>query len=471
VERHTFIPVPVWDQPEDVTLLTSLKFLDLRKRAYIHKKKLEEVHATLDVEQIQREVDALHAKAHDFRMTRIHKSEEAADALKRENLRMVSKLHTVIRDAEVRHKQLSTLSRPSTTSQASLNSSVRKQRFKQISRENADLLDRLRKAGPTVATAEELSERYNVHTTLLARRTRFRRRNVARMAVPPVTYSRPEEARPHLGMPHYMRPTKPVATLPPLQEEAHKPPAPRRLGPAAHRAEGGPRVDKDTAVQATAIEDAESPREGVQKATEARGEVVEREAKNEAASTDHAQAKLGSREERKDLEKSEVPARSSHEGVVEEVGSSGQPKPDLQDYSEDLEDSDVRALSDEVQVQRTPAQLGRAKEAGTSYNAAAASLPVQQAEGKLVHEYTDDDFESADSGDEAQDDASKGSPNASMKVQSRDFQQPQAARQTVEVERYGTDDYEEDSESVPSEESISRAPSEDDVSSDWQSQK
>eukprot|EP00971_Amphidinium_carterae_P242976 4824416-Amphidinium_carterae.1 len=53
------------------------------------------------------EVDALHAKAEDFsgnpktadcytRMTRVHKSDEAADKLRRDNLRMVSKLHTVL---------------------------------------------------------------------------------------------------------------------------------------------------------------------------------------------------------------------------------------------------------------------------------------------------------------------------------------------------------------------------------------
>mmetsp|Transcript_53234 Transcript_53234/g.126993 ORF Transcript_53234/g.126993 Transcript_53234/m.126993 type:complete len:496 (+) Transcript_53234:123-1610(+) len=217
VTKHPL--VPVWDDCEDVALLSSLQFKALRKRFHLHKQRLDKVQSTLHVQRMVQEVDELHAKAQNFRLTRLRRSEEAADKLKRENMRMVGKLHTVIRDAEVRHKQLSTLSRPSTPSQGSLNISVRKQRYDQIKRENAEMVDRLRTAGPAIATAHELADRYHAHRALLSRRKRFRRQNVVRLGLPPPELQQEQVPRPPGETPSYMRPR-----LPPVKVEEEPPP-------------------------------------------------------------------------------------------------------------------------------------------------------------------------------------------------------------------------------------------------------
>mmetsp|Transcript_14692 Transcript_14692/g.33057 ORF Transcript_14692/g.33057 Transcript_14692/m.33057 type:complete len:467 (+) Transcript_14692:91-1491(+) len=452
-DRHAFTRVPVWDQPEDVTLLTSLKLLALRKKACIHKKRLEEVQATLDIQQIEREVDALHAKAEDFRMTRVHKSDEAADKLRRDNLRMVSKLHTVVRDAEVRHKQLS-MPASTTTPRSSLNSSVRKKRFKQISRENADILDRLRKAGPTVATADELSERYSVHTELLARRTRFRRRNVARMLVPPMTKGRPEEARPQLGKPHYMRPTGQVATLPPLQEEAQKPHATRLAGVArAEGQEGGARTGQEAAIEDVADTEGKATETPVQASVETAGAIVAgREDNNEEFEESGAHALPP-------VEACDVQCHTLT-GWRQFGTWPALPSVSAANLAGTKDVTSLRVDEQKAQAELNPSPHGQTLGADASGADLSHNSP-----GKSVHEYTDDEFETSDEADEVQDDTSKDTVNASMTTPTHATQQgalSPVAQHSVDVERYGSDDdYDEDSESDSSEESISRAPSED----------
>eukprot|EP00403_Amphidinium_massartii_P010920 CAMPEP_0178414302 /NCGR_PEP_ID=MMETSP0689_2-20121128/22967_1 /TAXON_ID=160604 /ORGANISM="Amphidinium massartii, Strain CS-259" /LENGTH=480 /DNA_ID=CAMNT_0020035589 /DNA_START=45 /DNA_END=1487 /DNA_ORIENTATION=- len=385
VTKHPL--VPVWDDCEDVALLSSLQFKALRKRFHLHKQRLDKVQSTLHVQRMVQEVDELHAKAQNFRLTRLRRSEEAADKLKRENMRMVGKLHTVIRDAEVRHKQLSTLSRPSTPSQGSLNISVRKQRYDQIKRENAEMVDRLRTAGPAIATAHELADRYHAHRALLSRRKRFRRQNVVRLGLPPPELQQEQVPRPPGETPSYMRPR-----LPPVKVEEEPPPTKPKPKPKPRAQQAAPVARAESSNEATPGEQQEAQ--------------MDERVSEQAASAPAAKGTAGAAEDPQPEGKVDGPAD----------GDDSQ-----QEYGEDFEEYASPAVSPTSKA----ATQARSKE-----GAASASGPItvhEDGDGEEKSEYSYEDIDDSDASDEEQALASSSRAERSATAEEEEGEEVEAA--------------------------------------------
>eukprot|EP00931_Biecheleriopsis_adriatica_P017158 TRINITY_DN123_c0_g1_i1.p1 TRINITY_DN123_c0_g1~~TRINITY_DN123_c0_g1_i1.p1 ORF type:complete len:702 (-),score=180.78 TRINITY_DN123_c0_g1_i1:118-1947(-) len=155
-----------------------------------------------------------------MRLSRRKHEEQAELEVKRENQRLVERLCLVMRESEERQRQLSGASRPQNSASSTagtLNLGHRRKVAQQIDKDNKALLDRLLRAGPTLATRSQLSARYQVHTKIVKERTRLKRTvsKADMVATPP---PRSNHQCPRRPTPPWRKPPQKERNLPPLQD-------------------------------------------------------------------------------------------------------------------------------------------------------------------------------------------------------------------------------------------------------------
>jgi len=189
-------------------MMDTLKFRWLHQNLALHKQRTEHAQGTLNVEDDLKHVDELHQHADLLRRKRQQRQEEADSELKRENARLVGKLCSVVRESEIRQRDIvstATCSMPGT-----LNTGTRRQAAQRIDKENHDMLGRLQKAKPYIATLNQLATRYNAHEQLVARHSRIKRR-ASDLNNPPTALP-PRNPKPPSGGASNLRHTAPLAS-------------------------------------------------------------------------------------------------------------------------------------------------------------------------------------------------------------------------------------------------------------------
>eukprot|EP00928_Gymnodinium_smaydae_P036227 TRINITY_DN25345_c0_g1_i1.p1 TRINITY_DN25345_c0_g1~~TRINITY_DN25345_c0_g1_i1.p1 ORF type:complete len:1096 (+),score=200.51 TRINITY_DN25345_c0_g1_i1:125-3412(+) len=179
-ETRPPLPIPAWNQTEDIATMDPLKFRVLHRRRHWHRQHLEEIRGCYDAEETEREVRDLHAKAANQRRTRLKHQREEGLELMRQNTRLVERLCSVMRESAARQKAI-LMPRPpagAPMQRGTLNTVFRRKVARQIDKENQAMVGRLMCAAPQVETRTTLLERYKAHKGHVSRAQRIFRRGV-----------------------------------------------------------------------------------------------------------------------------------------------------------------------------------------------------------------------------------------------------------------------------------------------------
>jgi len=181
------LPIPVWDRFEDVCSMDPLRFRAAHRDQLSHQQRLREVRGLYHSEDHFREAAETQKRESNMRSSRIRNQEESSIESRRENVRLVERLCSVLRESETRQKQLqsSPLVPTEAVARGTLNISRRRNVAAQIDKENRRFLDRLIRAAPGIATRSQLASRYQMHQKLVAQHSRLRRRWDSDKETPP----------------------------------------------------------------------------------------------------------------------------------------------------------------------------------------------------------------------------------------------------------------------------------------------
>lgn len=216
-EPHGVLPLPAWDQPEDIATMDGCKLRSLHKRFFAHRQRVDAAKGHMDTKRTMGETSCLQARVETMRRSRLRQQQEEAQDLKRANARLVERLTSLCRESESRQRKLASVSHGGTSGsgQTLRGTSKSKVAANQREKENQALVGRLKQMQPTVPTLSELASRYQVHKELVARCTRFRRRAFDPSSPPP---------------PLRMAPVPPSRKRPTTGRRAHLPPLGRGQG-------------------------------------------------------------------------------------------------------------------------------------------------------------------------------------------------------------------------------------------------
>eukprot|EP00928_Gymnodinium_smaydae_P038906 TRINITY_DN26718_c0_g1_i1.p1 TRINITY_DN26718_c0_g1~~TRINITY_DN26718_c0_g1_i1.p1 ORF type:complete len:751 (+),score=123.12 TRINITY_DN26718_c0_g1_i1:159-2411(+) len=174
-------PIAVWDRPEDVSTMHEVNFRPLQRKVDLHRRKLEDVKGTLDFRATEREVAYLTARSSQARRTRLRKQQAASEEVMRENLRMVERLGSIMKESAVRQQKLLTQPRALRRPQPLMsNLPSRRKAAQRIDEANAAMFGRLVQTTPRVVTCDELDCQYREHRAHVTLRQRTRHRGVVK---------------------------------------------------------------------------------------------------------------------------------------------------------------------------------------------------------------------------------------------------------------------------------------------------
>eukprot|EP00933_Yihiella_yeosuensis_P016959 TRINITY_DN14322_c0_g3_i1.p1 TRINITY_DN14322_c0_g3~~TRINITY_DN14322_c0_g3_i1.p1 ORF type:complete len:652 (+),score=160.26 TRINITY_DN14322_c0_g3_i1:63-2018(+) len=218
------VPIAAWERAEELVAMDPLRFRDAHKKLYAHRQRVEAVKGTYGLDTVERESAETRARSEAMRQSKLKHQEQANLELQKENQRLVERLCTVMRESEIRQKQMLSPRAPSTApaAQGTLNLGSRRKNARRIDQDNRALLSRLIRVAPRTGTRGELAARYKAHSDLVHRHTRLRRTvdQADIMLTPPPRAMQPGPRRP----------------TPPWKKPAPSPQRSHRLQPLANSA-------------------------------------------------------------------------------------------------------------------------------------------------------------------------------------------------------------------------------------------
>eukprot|EP00441_Pelagodinium_beii_P017407 CAMPEP_0197664698 /NCGR_PEP_ID=MMETSP1338-20131121/58795_1 /TAXON_ID=43686 ORGANISM="Pelagodinium beii, Strain RCC1491" /NCGR_SAMPLE_ID=MMETSP1338 /ASSEMBLY_ACC=CAM_ASM_000754 /LENGTH=535 /DNA_ID=CAMNT_0043243393 /DNA_START=16 /DNA_END=1623 /DNA_ORIENTATION=- len=198
------LPLPAWAEVQDLVALDRLQFHQMHKKLYAHRQRVEEARGYYNVEETERQSDAMTARAEAMRRSRRRHQEEASLDMKKENQRLVERLCLVMRESEQRQRHMMVPKPPSTAPAATgtLNFHTRRKAAQRIDKDNRALLDRIIRTGPSIVTRDELKVRYQEHHQFVKNHTRIKRswNKTDITSGPPARHMQLSESRPQRRM-------------------------------------------------------------------------------------------------------------------------------------------------------------------------------------------------------------------------------------------------------------------------------
>jgi len=169
-----------WERPQEITTCDLNALRSAHHNLNIHKMKVASARGRghLDMSRVEREAEVHRKRSESMRISRRKHREAALADTNNENVKLVERLVTVMKESEKRIRSMTTPREPAPRhpEAGSMNIGYRRKVAQHIKCDNEKLFDRLTQVQGTLATKSQLAERYDLHKELVARTSRMRRR-------------------------------------------------------------------------------------------------------------------------------------------------------------------------------------------------------------------------------------------------------------------------------------------------------